>query len=85
MAIDTTEKKLSLISFGIGGLSLPVADGSLNTGDLQHLLGLYSGISLGETIIIPERACLHVNDESRYGLVVYDAVRYDVFASDESC
>lgn len=46
MAIDTTEKKLSLLSFGNGGFVLPLTlDGQA---ELQHLLGLYSGILVSE-------------------------------------
>lgn len=44
MAIDTTEKKLSLINMRSSRLTLPVGDGSFDQGDLQHFLGLYSGI-----------------------------------------
>lgn len=50
MAIDTQEKRLSLLSFGRPGFTLPVADGSLDTGDRQHFLGLYSGIDAGSGI-----------------------------------
>lgn len=45
MAIDTTEKKLALLTMGVLHRSLPVGDGSFDTGDLQHLLRLYSGIA----------------------------------------
>jgi hypothetical protein len=52
MAIDTTEKKLSAISFRIGWICplLPVADGSIDQGDKQHLLRLYSGILAGPLV-----------------------------------
>lgn len=45
MAIDTTEKKLSLLNFGLPfWRTLPEGDGSIGQGDRQHLLGLYAGI-----------------------------------------
>lgn len=45
MPVDTNEKKLSLINFGSPWVdTLPVGDGSLDTGDKLHLVGLYSGI-----------------------------------------
>jgi len=48
MAIDTTEKKLSLMTFGDPTPeTLPFADGSLDVGDKQHFLNLYSGITAG--------------------------------------
>lgn len=52
MAIDTTEKKLSLIGFGRSHrLTLPFADGSLDQGDRQHLIGLYAGILAGAVAV----------------------------------
>ena len=44
MAIDTTEKKLALLSFGRKGFTLPQTLDS--TGELAHLLGLYPFDSL---------------------------------------
>lgn len=45
MAVDTAEEKLSLLNFGLPFIRvLPFADNSLDQGDKQHLLGLYSGI-----------------------------------------
>lgn len=45
MAIDTQEKRLSLIGYGLPWrITLPYPDGGLDQGDRQHLLGLYAGI-----------------------------------------
>lgn len=45
MAIDTAEKKFSLMAFDeIWDEALPVPDGSLDQGDLQHTLWSYSGL-----------------------------------------
>lgn len=44
MAIDTTQKKMSLIGFGgIFCDTLPYTDGSLDAYDKRHLLDLYGG------------------------------------------
>lgn len=40
--IDTLSKRLSLIAFGIVGLTIPSPDGALSKGDRQHLLGIPS-------------------------------------------
>lgn len=49
MVIDTTEKKLSLLNFGLPLFrTLPEADGTITQGDRQHLLGLYAGILASE-------------------------------------
>lgn len=85
MAIDTTEKKLSLLSFGLGGYTQPEGDGSFDQGDKQHFLGLYSGILASEAVLVPDRACLHITDAVRYSVVASDAVRYAVLATDEAC
>lgn len=45
MAVDTFEKRLSVLDFGRPGWCLPVADGSFDQADRQHLLGLYADIS----------------------------------------
>ena len=48
MVIDTREKRQSALNFlSVTNSILPVADGDTDTGDRQHLLGLYSGISSG--------------------------------------
>ena len=47
MAIDTREKRFSMINFGT---SIPIAlftpDGAVDADDRAHLLNLYSGITL---------------------------------------
>lgn len=48
MAIDTTEKKLSLMDFEeIAASALPLPSGSLDQGDNQHGLWSYSGLLWG--------------------------------------
>ncbi len=42
MAIDTRRERSSMMNFGGGDISLPFPDGSIDTGDRFHLLGLYS-------------------------------------------
>lgn len=44
MAVDTKGKRFSMLNFGQGDALLPIADGSFDQADRQHLLGLYSGI-----------------------------------------
>lgn len=47
MAIDTKEKRLSMINFGDGALEhlLFEADGAVDLDDRQHLLGCYGGVA----------------------------------------
>lgn len=49
MAVDTRQKRMSMISFGDGVINhvLFEADGAVDADDRVHLLGLYSGIALG--------------------------------------
>jgi hypothetical protein len=48
MAIDTEEKRRSALFFLLPYLrALPVADGTVDSGDRAHVLGLYSGIAGG--------------------------------------
>jgi hypothetical protein len=56
MAIDTQEKRLSLMQLGrVATITLPEPVGGIDQGDRQHFLRLYSGIlaaapvELGET------------------------------------
>ena len=46
MAVDTREKRTSMLNFGDGTTIhlLPHTDGSLDQGDKQHFLDCYSGI-----------------------------------------
>lgn len=51
MAIDTTEKKLSLMDFDeVMQAAVPYPDGSLDQGDHQHGLWSYSGIDFAATV-----------------------------------
>lgn len=46
MAIDTAEKRMSALNFGLPWFRvLPEVDGGIEADDRQHLLGLYSGIA----------------------------------------
>lgn len=53
MAVDTRQKRMSMISFGDGVIThvLFEADGAVDADDRAHLLGLYSGIALGSPAI----------------------------------
>lgn len=94
MAIDTSRKRWSMLSFGRAGYTLPVADGSFSAGDRAHLLGLYYGLALAAPIV-PSQGCLHIDnalryelmaiDAARYGVSLTNAPRYDVSLQDESC
>lgn len=46
MAVDTRQKRFSMMNFGEGDQVLFEADGTVDADDRAHLLGLYSGISL---------------------------------------
>lgn len=46
MAVDTKEKRLSMLNVGLPWwTTLPEADGAIDADDRLHLLGLYSGIA----------------------------------------
>ncbi len=47
MAVDTTEKRMSMLNFGGNGVVflLPETDGSIDADDRFHLMDLYSGIT----------------------------------------
>ncbi len=49
MAVDTREKRFSMLNFGDGTTihTLPEADGAIDLDDRQHLLDCYSGNSFG--------------------------------------
>lgn len=56
MAIDTREKRMSMLNFGDGSTihTLFEADGTIDLDDKQHLLDLYSGIPFaGPTPPVP--------------------------------
>ncbi len=54
MAIDTETKRRSVMNLATGGRwrILPVADGTIDGGDKQHLLGYYAGIPWGAAAAI---------------------------------
>lgn len=51
MAVDTAEKRMSALNFGLPLFwTLPEADGTVGQDDRQHLLGLYAGILAGAVV-----------------------------------
>lgn len=57
MAIDTAAKRYSMINLAHHHAILIIPDGTIGDADRAHLLGLYSGIALGEpTVGVPSRA-----------------------------
>lgn len=53
MAVDTRQKRHSLIGYGLAfRLTLPTSDGTLDVGDRQHLAGLYSGIEAASPPVV---------------------------------
>ena len=53
MAVDTAEKRYSMLNFGDGTNIhlLPEPDGSIDLDDRQHLLDCYSGIEFSEITV----------------------------------
>ena len=53
MAVDTRQKRFSMLSFGDGVIDhvLFEADGAVDADDRAHLLGLYSGIAISEPTV----------------------------------
>ncbi len=65
MAVDTLEKRFSMLNFGGTGTIhlLFEDDGSVDADDRAHLLDLYSGIALGSPVAVTDsrsRIRLHV-------------------------
>jgi len=53
MAIDTAEKRFSILNFGkYPSLPLIISDGTIGPSDRSHLLNLYSGIALDLPAIV---------------------------------
>jgi len=50
VAVDTAEKRFSMLNLTIVGASMMLfeRDGTVNDDDRQHLIGCYSGIALDE-------------------------------------
>lgn len=53
MAIDSLAKRYSAINIGEESLTFPQPDGAIAGVERQHLLGLYSGISVSAGVISP--------------------------------
>ena len=71
MAIDTTQKKMSLLNFGRGPggpIVLPPADGSFNEADKLQFLHLYSGLAAAALILGPY--CVEAGEVFVAGAVV---------------
>lgn len=45
MAIDSENKRRSVLNTSFMGVALPVADSSMDQGDRQHVCGVYRGIA----------------------------------------
>ena len=54
MAVDTAEKRYSMLNFGDGNNwhMLPQVDGSIDLDDRQHLLDCYSGIVFAGGVVV---------------------------------
>lgn len=52
MAVDTRQKRMSMINFSEGDQVLFEADGAVDADDRSHLLGLYSGIALTSVTLL---------------------------------
>ena len=62
MSVDSKEKRLSFLNFGLPWwATLPEADGLINHDDRLHLLGLYSGFGpAGVTVMETETTSLRL-------------------------
>lgn len=60
MAVDTAEKRFSMLNFGDGSTIhlLFEVDGAVNLDDRQHLLDCYSGIVFGAGVTGPPAGTL---------------------------
>jgi hypothetical protein len=47
LAVDTRQKRMSMLNFGDSSITLFEADNSVDLDDRQHLLDCYSGIAFG--------------------------------------
>jgi len=47
MPIDNLSDRVSALNVSLGGVQLPVPDGTISSGDRQHAAGLYAGILSG--------------------------------------
>jgi hypothetical protein len=87
MAIDTKDRRLSMLNFGEGDALVPDADGSLDAEDRAFLLGLYIGITLGSAAIpvtVSTRYALDGTDNTRMTLNGTNANRLGLIGTNES-
>ena len=55
MAVDTAEKRFSMIEFGDGSMGMMFqVDGAVDLDERQHLLGCYAGIAFAAIAVSPE-------------------------------
>lgn len=79
MAVDTYEKRLSIINFLFTGTSdtLPLADASIDQGDRQHFLDFYSGnLAVAASTLESVDEFVAIFDESR-DVITFDESRDD--------
>lgn len=67
MAVDTRQKRMSMIAFGDGVIlhTLFEADGTVSLDDRQHLLGCYSGIGFGLPVAVAAAAVIFMYGKVR--------------------
>ena len=63
MAVDSRQKRFSMMSFGsfIPSQILFEADGTVDADDKYHLLGLYSGITLANPVAVDVAPYYYLN------------------------
>ena len=59
MAIDTSDKRMSMLSWH-GGRNIPQPDGTLDQNDRQTLLGRYGGILWASTVIATGQTLINI-------------------------
>lgn len=67
MAVDTKEKRLSMMTFGAGAIAhtLPEPDSSIDAADKAHLLGLYGGLAVSSFIWFDDGSPFYYNASDR--------------------
>jgi len=66
MAIDSAGKRASALAFASASLLvLPIADGTIDAADQQHLLKLYSGNAVAAAVLVPVVA-IYVGPQPRF-------------------
>ncbi len=69
MAIDTENKRRSIVGLGGIGVMLPVPDTVIDQGDRQQIAGYYRGILALNPIVIPKLLFKLVDDANIFGVV----------------